>query len=111
MGVIGAVVDIAEVVVVDKDVVVVSDDVEDVVGEMVKVTGMLWPLLVAPTPKTVMDAVYVPVTRPVRSAVAVIVFDALPDAVPVEGESVSHEADVLALQLKLPLPELEMLTV
>ena len=63
---------IADGVVVDVAEVVVLDDVENVAGEMVKVTGMLWPLLVAPTPKTLMDAVYVPGTRPVRSAVAVI---------------------------------------
>ena len=102
---------IADGVVVDVAEVVVLDDVENVAGEMVKVAGMLWPLLVAPTPKTVMDAVYVPVTSPVRSAVAVSVSDVVPDAVPVEGASVSHEADVLTLQFKVPLPELEMLTV
>jgi len=68
----GVVMDVAELVVLDKDVVVGSDSVEDIAGEMVKVTEMLSPLLVAPTPKTLMDAVYVPGTRPVRSAVAVI---------------------------------------
>ena len=41
--------------------------------------------------------------------VAITVSDPFPETVPVEGDTVSHEADVLTLQFSCPLPELDML--
>jgi hypothetical protein len=37
--------------------------------------------------------------------------DALPEAMPVEGDTVSHDAVVLMLQFNCPLPALETFTV
>jgi hypothetical protein len=79
------------VVVVDVDVVVADvvvvdvDVVEDVDGEMSKVTGMDCGVLVAPTSVTMMVVEYVPSARPERFAVAVNEAGALPDEVPETG--------------------------
>jgi hypothetical protein len=43
--------------------------------------------------------------------VAVSVADEFPDEVPVGGETVSHDAVVLALQSNMPFPAFEILTV
>ena len=74
---------------------------------IVNVTGMDWGVLVAPAPVTVMVVGYVPAASPEIFAVAVN--DA--GAVPEMGESESQEAAALTLQLRVPVPELLMLTV
>ena len=84
---------------------VVGVDVEDV--EMVKSTGMVCGVLVAPVPMTVMVVEYVPAASPATIAVAVNE----PGAVPERDESKSHPAGVLTLQSNAPVPELEMVTV
>ena len=95
-----------EVVDVDVDV-----EVEDVDSEMVKVTGMVCGVLVAPVAVMVMAPEYVPAASPEMFAVAVNELEALPESVPEAGESESHASVVLTLQFKSPFPELETDTV
>lgn len=91
----------------DVEDVGIDVEVEDVEVEMVKSTGMVCGVLVAPTPVTVMVVEYVPAASP--GVIAVTVNEA--GAVPETEESESHPAVVLALQFKVPVPELEMVTV
>ncbi len=74
---------------------------------IVNVTGIDWGVLVAPVPVTVMVDEYVPAASPEMFAVAVNDVGAVPET----GESESHEAAALTLQLRVPVPELLMLTV
>jgi hypothetical protein len=73
---------------------------------MVKLTGMVWGVLVAPVAVAVTLSEYVPAASPVIFAVAV----KEPGAVPEVGKTESHDALLLTLQLKVPVPELEMAT-
>ena len=63
-------------------------------------------MLVAPVAATVILPEYVPAASPVIFAVAVKELGAVPEV----GETESHDALVLTLQLKVPVPELEMAT-
>lgn len=89
------------------EVVDVEVEPEDVDAEMVKSTGIVCGVLVAPVPVTVMVVEYVPAASPATIAVAVNE----PGAVPERDESKSHPAGVLRLQSNAPVPELEMVTV
>jgi hypothetical protein len=79
--------------------------VEDAV--IVKFTGISCGVLVAPDPVTVMVEEYVPAVSPPTFAAAV----KDPGAVPETGDSESHGAVVLTPQLKVPVPELLIVTV
>ena len=70
-------------------------------------TGIDCGELVAPVPVSVIEAVYVPAESPVTLAVAASEPGPVPDA----GETESQEAVLVAFQLKVPVPELVMLTV
>ena len=73
----------------------------------VKETGIDCGELVAPVPVTVIEVVYVPAESPVTLALAA----SEPAPVPAAGETESQEAVLVAFQLKVPVPELVMLTV
>ena len=73
----------------------------------VNVTGIDWGVLLAPDPVTVIEVVYVPAASPEMLAVAVNEFGAVPE----RGESKSQELVELTLQLKVPVPELLIVTV
>jgi hypothetical protein len=85
----------------------VEVEVEDVDAAMVKSTGMVCGVLVAPDPVTVMVVEYVPAASPGVIAVTVNEVGAVPEM----EESESHPAVVLTLQFNVPVPELEMVTV
>ena len=70
-------------------------------------TGIDCGEFVAPVPMTVIDAVYVPAESPVTLAVA----ENAPGPVPDAGVTASHEAVLVAFQLRVPVPELVMFTV
>ena len=93
--------------VVDVDVEVVDVEVEEVDATMVKSTGMVCGVLVAPVPVTVMVVVYVPAASPGTITVAVNELGAVPET----GERASQGAVVVTLQSNVPLPELEIVTV
>jgi len=97
---------VVDVDVVDVDVVDVEDDVVDVEVETVNVTGMACGVFVAPVAETVIVAEYVPAARPELYAVTLNEDGAVPE----RGESASQDAAVLTLQVKTPLPELEIAT-
>ncbi|OFW25507.1 MAG: hypothetical protein A3H27_10670 [Acidobacteria bacterium RIFCSPLOWO2_02_FULL_59_13] len=77
---------------------------------MVKVTEMVWGVLVAPTAATWILPLYVPVARPAMFAETVTV----PVPVPAIGETLSQSPPeavlVIAVQFNVPLPELEIVT-
>jgi hypothetical protein len=93
--------------VVDVDVEDMDVEVEEVDATMVKSTGMVCGVLVAPVPVTVMVVEYVPAASPATIAVAVNELGAVPETV----ERASQGAVVLTLQSNVPFPELEMVTV
>ena len=73
-------------------------------AETVKLTGIVWGVLVAPVAAPVILPEYVPAASPAMIVVAVNE----PAPVPELGERESHDASVLTLQLKVPVPELEI---
>jgi len=75
--------------------------------EMVRSTGIDCVVLPGPFPETTIVVEYVPTPSPVMFGVTV----SDPGAVPAEELSESHGAAVLALQSKVPDPELEILIV
>ena len=70
-------------------------------------TGIDCGELVAPVPMTVIAVLYVPGESPVTLAVTASEPGPLPEA----GETESHEAELDAFQLSVPVPELLILTV
>lgn len=96
-----------DVEVVDVDVEDVDVEVEEVDTTMVKSTGMVCGVLVAPVPVTVMVVAYVPAASPATIAVAVNELGVVPET----GERASQGAVVFTLQSNVPFPELEMVTV
>ena len=75
--------------------------------EMVKSTGMDCVELLPAFPETTMVVEYVPAASPAMFGVTVNVAGAVPEV----RESESHPAVVSALQFKVPVPELETVTV
>ena len=63
-------------------------------------------MLVAPVAVTLIVAEYVPAASPVIFAVPVKELGAVSEV----GETESHDASVLTLQFKVPVPELDMAT-
>ena len=75
-------------------------------AETIKLTGIVWGVLVAPVAATVILPEYVPAASPAMTAVVLNE----PASVPELEERESHDALVLTLQLKVPVPELEIAT-
>jgi hypothetical protein len=75
-------------------------------AEIVKLTGIVWGVLVAPLAVTVILAEYVPAARPGTMADAVNE----PAPVPEVGEIASQDTSALTPQLNLPVPALETAT-